>query len=442
MIPGSGTMRNSTEYGSPVANARSEPLASSQRSSGCTISRTSSTCLPTLASDTRSSAAQASDPLTMPLARSISQMPKDAASFSQPHPLCTLMQPFEHLLFGGDVHDRAADSLRHLPGQLHVAVVPVPANRPVRKHSSKLVHVGAAVDEGLLPNRLGRGTIVGVDGGVELRAGDLDRLVPQPVDRGGARGERKELADGVPGPCAEARSQLGQPDAFFDGPVPLLSRLCHFAGQFARRRLVRAHPAAQNTANPSSKPDFEKNRHSLLISSSVAFCCANVEDATTHSSAQDLRARHQNRWTSSVNMPAHWENSRTRPNVPRTRLRADFSSRWRSLVDMAWVGLGWLDCLAWQDGRSATLPPVRGRVSHPVHASRHDARVTDRRRVSSGPSTWSIGQTRSRSVTTSAHAFRINSMPCCTSPTLTRSSFRSRSLWTQADPYQTYPSVL
>ena len=79
ITPGSGTMRNSTEYGSPVANARSEPLASSQRSSGCTISRTSSTCLPTLASDTRSSAAQASDPLTMPVARSISQIPKDAA---------------------------------------------------------------------------------------------------------------------------------------------------------------------------------------------------------------------------------------------------------------------------------------------------------------------------------------------------------------------------
>ena len=52
MVPGSGTMRNSTEYGSPVANARSAPLASSQRSSGCTISLTSSTCLPALASDT------------------------------------------------------------------------------------------------------------------------------------------------------------------------------------------------------------------------------------------------------------------------------------------------------------------------------------------------------------------------------------------------------
>ncbi len=256
-----------------------------------------------------------------------------------------------------------------------------------------------------------------------------------------ARGKRKELADGVPGPCAEARSLLGQPDAFFDGPVPLLSRL--FISPGSHQTLVCAGPSRRAKQRQSEqKPDFEKNRHSLLISSSVAFCCANVEDATTHSSAQDLRARHQNRWTSSVNMPAHWENSRTRPNVPRTRLRADFSSRWRSLVDMAWVGLGWLDCLAWQDGRSATLPPVRGRVSHPVHASRHDARVTDRRRVSSGPSTWSIGQTRSRSVTTSAHAFRINSMPCCTSPTLTRSSFRSRSLWTQADPYQTYPSVL
>ncbi len=133
------------------------------------------------------------------------------------------MQPFEYQLFVGNVHDRAADSRWGILGQLNVSMVPIPVNGPVRKHSSKLVHIGAPHHQGLLPSCFGRGTILGGNGGIELRAADFHWMVPQSVYGCGASGKCDEIAPGVPGPCAKARSFFGQPDAFLSGSVTLLS---------------------------------------------------------------------------------------------------------------------------------------------------------------------------------------------------------------------------
>ena len=216
IAPGSGTMRNSTEYGSPVANARSAPLASSQRSSGMHD-------LPDLvhvSPDVGIRHAFERGPGLRPFDDAGGEIHLPDAEgrrhFGKPHPLSAAVQPFEHFLFGGDVHDRAADSLRHVPGQLDVPVVPVPAHRPIGKHPSKLVGVGPALGERPLTSRLGRGTILGVNGGVELVDRQLHRLVPEPVDACRAFRQRKELGGGIPRPCAETRTLFGQPDAILE----------------------------------------------------------------------------------------------------------------------------------------------------------------------------------------------------------------------------------
>ena len=141
ITPGSGTMRNSTEYGSPVVNARSEPLAKSHRSSGWTISRTSSTWRPTLASATRSSAAHASEPLTMPVARSISQIPKAAAiSASRIRSADRLRRSTTS--FSAVTSMIAPTIGAECPGRRDVSVVAIPADGSVGKHPPKFVDVG------------------------------------------------------------------------------------------------------------------------------------------------------------------------------------------------------------------------------------------------------------------------------------------------------------
>jgi hypothetical protein len=164
----------------------------------------------------------------LPSQRSSGCTTEGGRHFGQAHPLGALMQPFKHPFFAGDLHDHAADARRYLLGWLNVSMVPVVVNRPVPKHSSKLVYIGATLHQSLLANLPGGDPIVGVNGGVEVRASDFHGLVPESVYRCRACGERKEIAGGVPGPCAEARSLFGQSDAFLDNPVRRFSRLAEW----------------------------------------------------------------------------------------------------------------------------------------------------------------------------------------------------------------------